>query len=69
MTSTDEHFGTEAQRALLARGCHAYALLRDDPRFTYYGRTVCLASPESGDMAMLASLTRLQGSSHYARVV
>lgn len=68
MTSTDEHFGTEAQRALLARGCHAYALLRDDPRFTYYGRTVCLASPESGDMAMLASLTRLQGSSHYARV-
>lgn len=68
MTSKDEHFETEAQRAHLARGSHAYALLRDDPRFTYYGRTVGLAAPESGDITVLSSLTRLQGSSNYASV-
>ena len=68
MTSTDAFFGTEAQCTLLARGAHAFELLRDDPRFTYYGRIVGLASPESGTISALSALTRLQGSSHYASV-
>lgn len=68
MTSTDGFFGTEAQRALLERGAYAFDLLRHDPRFTYYGRIVGLASPESGAISTLSALTRLQGSSHYASV-
>lgn len=66
--SAGEVFGSAAQRALLARGAHAFALLRDDPRITYYGRTVGLASPEAGDMSLLAALARLQGGSAYGCV-
>ncbi|SEM29281.1 hypothetical protein SAMN04488077_103287 [Roseovarius tolerans] len=68
MTVAGEVFGTEAQRALLTRGAYAYALLRDDPRFSYYGRTVGIATPESGDISLLSALTRLQGGSAYGRV-
>ncbi|MGX0876978.1 hypothetical protein ACSSV4_001662 [Roseovarius sp. MBR-154] len=68
MTAAGEVFGTEAQRALLTRGAYAYALLRDNPRFSYYGRTVGIATPESGDISLLSALTRLQGSSAYGRV-
>lgn len=68
MATAAEVFGTEAQRALLMRGSQAFALLRDDPRFTYYGRTVGLATPESGGPELLLALTRLQGNSAYGRV-
>jgi len=68
MSSPLECFGTDAQRSLLARGQSLFEILRDDPRFTYYGRTVGLVGPFDGAMTLLAALTRLQGSSHYATV-
>lgn len=68
MSSPLECFGTEAQRGLLARGQSLFDILRDDPRFTYYGRTVGLVGPCEGAVVLLASLARLQGSSHYAKV-
>lgn len=68
MTTAHEVFGTEAQRALLTRGIDAYELLRDDPRFAYYGRAVGIATPGCGDMSLLAALTRLQGASAYGCV-
>lgn len=63
-----EFFGTEAQRALLARGKALFDVVRGDPRFTYYGRTVGLATPEDGDPTLLRSLVALQGSAHFAAV-
>jgi hypothetical protein len=40
MRGDDELFGSDEQRALLRRGCAMAELLRQDPRFSYYGRTV-----------------------------
>jgi len=64
----DEVFGTEPQQTLLRRGRAFHDLTRDDTRYTYYGRTVGLASPQDGDMDELHNLTVLQGNSHYANV-
>jgi len=64
----DSFFGSEAQRDLLTRGRALFDLLRDDPRFTYYGRGVGLVSPEDGDFDLLLALTRLQAFSHYGIV-
>lgn len=61
-------FGNDEQRALLRRGRSLARLLRDDPRYTYYGRTVGLATPEDGDIGILADLAHLQGNSNYAEV-
>lgn len=69
MTDTGpEYFGSQAQRALLTRGSAMYEILRDDPRYTYYGRTVGLAHADQEDVQRLVALTRLQGSSHFASV-
>lgn len=68
MSTPQDCFGTDAQRRLLAQGLSLFDIVRDDPRFTYYGRTVGLAGPSEGTMSLLASLTRLQGNSHYAAV-
>lgn len=61
-------FGNDQQQALLRRGRSMARLLCGDPRFTYYGRTVGLASPEDGDVDTLAELTRVQGNSNFASV-
>ncbi len=42
-------FGNDQLQALLRRGRSIARLLCSDPRYTYYGRTVGLASPEDGD--------------------
>jgi hypothetical protein len=64
----DEVFGTEPQQALLRRGRAFHDLTRHDTRYTYYGRTVGLASAQDGDIDELHDLTVLQGNSHYATV-
>jgi hypothetical protein len=58
----DAYFGGEDQQALLRRGRTMFALAEGDRRFSYYGRTVGLAGPQFGSVAMLAALARLQGN-------
>jgi hypothetical protein len=62
----DEYFGSAEQQALLRRGRAMFDVVGHDPRFTYYGRTVGLATPADGSADMLAALARLQGNSNCA---
>lgn len=65
-TAPEEYFGTTEQQALLRRGRAMFELLRDDPRYTYYGRTVGLADPDGGTVEILEALAQLQGNSNCA---
>lgn len=62
MTALQDIFGSPAQRAVLARGRAMYDLLRDDPRYTYYGRAVGLATAQDGTLQQLRALVQLQGN-------
>lgn len=64
----DEFFGSDDQRALLRRGRGMAALLGQDRRYSYYGRTVGLPGPEDGDIDHLAALATVQGSATYFAV-
>jgi hypothetical protein len=64
----DEFFGNDDQRALLRRGRGMAALLGQDRRYSYYGRTVGLPEPEDGDIDHLAALAIVQGSATYLAV-
>jgi hypothetical protein len=64
----DEFFGNDDQRALLRRGRGLAALLGQDRRYSYYGRTVGLPGPEDGDIDHLAALAIVQGSATYLAV-
>jgi len=71
---TGEHametfFGTGEQQAMLRRGRCTYEVVKDDPRLTYYGRTVGIADPAQANVDALESLVRLQGAAHYACVL
>lgn len=68
MSGAQDYFGSDAQQALLARGRATFDLLKDNPRFGYYGRTVGLIEGSEGDVEALKSLTQLQGNSNIARV-
>ena len=59
-----ELFGSDDQRALLRRGMAMARLIGNDPRYTYYGRTVGLVSFDDGTLDDLIALTRLQGNSN-----
>lgn len=63
MSTSDEYFGSPGKVALMRRSGQLWRLLRNDPRFAYYGRLV--ASSEHGDDVadMLAALAGLQGAS------
>ena len=61
--ATDEYFGNPDQQALLRRGQALAVLTRDDPRYSYYGRTVGLVEPADGDIDQLAALAVAQGNS------
>jgi hypothetical protein len=64
----DEIFGSDDQRALLRRGRAMAALLGQDRRYSYYGRTVGLPGPQDGDIDHLAALATVQGSATYLAV-
>jgi hypothetical protein len=64
----DFFFGNDNQQMLLRRGRALYDLLSDDPRLTYYGRSVGLLRPSADSSALLDRLIALQGSSTYADV-
>jgi hypothetical protein len=44
------------------------ALLEQDARYSYYGRTVGLVGPEDGDIDQLATLAMVQGNTNYGAV-
>lgn len=64
----DTFFGTPEQQALLRRGRGLYDLLRDDPRLSYYGRTVGILRPTPGDETLRDSLIAVQGATSYTCV-
>lgn len=64
----DEFFGSDDQRAVLRRGRGLAALLGQDRRYSYYGRSVGLPGPEDGDIDLLAALVTVQGYSAYYAV-
>lgn len=61
-----EYFGTADQQALLRRGAAAHLITRDDPRFSYYGRTVGVPSTQDAPTETVFALARLQGNSNFA---
>lgn len=67
---SDEHdyFGTDEQKSALRRGRAMYEVVKNDPRFAYYGRGVGIASPDLGSLAELKALARLQGATNYSTV-
>ncbi len=64
----DEFFGSDDQRALLRRGRGLAAVLGQDRRYSYYGRSVGLPGPEDGDIDHLAALVTIQGYAVYGAV-
>ncbi len=64
----EEYFGNDDQRALLKRGHALAGILKNDTRFSFYGRTVGMASSQDGDLDLLAALARTQGNSNCAAV-
>jgi hypothetical protein len=64
----DEFFGSDDQRAVLRRGRGLAALLGQDRRYCYYGRSVGLTGPEDGDLDHLAAMAIVQGNATYWNV-
>ena len=52
----DDIYGSDEQRALLRRGRALFDILGQDPRYTYYGRTVGLATGTVRDLDHLTAL-------------
>lgn len=67
-TGEDMFFGRPDQIAMLKRGSALHAVLRDDPRLTYYGRAVGIATPADAEPDLLEHLVTLQGSGSYGAV-
>lgn len=64
----EEYFGDRDQQALLKRGRALSELLKHDKRYSYYGRTVGVATMEDADLDTLSALVRAQGNSNCATV-
>ncbi|CAM3535233.1 hypothetical protein [Thalassospira profundimaris] len=58
-----EFFGTESSIALMKRSAALWSLIKDDPRFAYYGRTVALSDIQTDTADILASVASLLGAS------
>jgi hypothetical protein len=56
-----ELFGASEHRALLERGEQLWRVVREHPRYAYYGTVVSLSDPGPDTADVLASLARLQG--------
>lgn len=57
----EELFGSSNRIALMKRSAALWSLLRDNPRYAYYGRTVALSDIADDTADILCSLARLQG--------
>lgn len=58
-----EFFGTESSIALMKRSAALWSLIKDNPRFAYYGRTVALSDIQTDTADILASVASLLGAS------
>jgi hypothetical protein len=56
-----ELFGNSAQRKLLQRGEDVWRLVKNHPRYAYYGTVVSLSDPGEDTAEIMASLAHLQG--------
>jgi hypothetical protein len=59
----EEFFGSPAKVSLMRRSQTLWLLLRDDPRFSYYGRTIFVSGERPDTARLIASLARLTGAS------
>lgn len=62
MSTDEEFFGSPDQIALSRRSASLWRLLRDDPRYAYYGRLVALSDPREDAATILSAMAKLQGA-------
>ena len=62
MQGDEELFGSPDQVAVMRRAWALWPLLKDDPRYSFYGRWVSLSDPGEDAPERLASLARVQGA-------
>lgn len=62
MADNDEYFGSPDRIALARRSASLWRLLRNDPRYAYYGRLVALTDPGEDAADVLLALAKLQGA-------
>jgi hypothetical protein len=62
MPAADEFFGSPHRVALAKRSASLWALLRHDPRYSYYGRLVALSEPGQDTADILTAIATLQGA-------
>lgn len=62
MFTGDEFFGSPETIALSRRSANLWSLLRDNPRYAYYGRLVALSDPSQDAVEILSAMARLQGA-------
>ncbi|MFZ1725351.1 MAG: hypothetical protein WBO29_01000 [Albidovulum sp.] len=62
MQFEDEFFGSPEKIALMKRSASLWSLLKESPRYAYYGRLVALSDPATDTSEILSSLARLQGA-------
>ena len=62
MFTDDEYFGSPDRIALSRRSAALWSLLRDNPRYAYYGRLVALSDPGQDAADILYAMAKLQGA-------
>jgi Acetyltransferase (GNAT) family len=62
MFTQDEFFGTPDRIALSRRSANLWSVLRDNPRYAYYGRLVGLSEPAEDAADILYAMAKLQGA-------
>jgi hypothetical protein len=62
MLTDDEFFGSPDRIALARRSANLWLLLRDNPRYAYYGRLVALSDPGQDTADILSVMAKLQGA-------
>lgn len=58
----EEYFGSPGKVALMRRSAALWSLLKDNPRYAYYGRLVALSDPAEDTADVLSFLAELQGA-------
>lgn len=62
MVDNDEYFGSPDRIALARRSASLWLLLRENPRYAYYGRLVALSDPGKDAPQILFAMAKLQGA-------
>jgi hypothetical protein len=62
MPADDEFFGDPGRISLARRSANLWSLLRDNPRYAYFGRVVALCDPGPDAADILSALAKLQGA-------